>query len=39
MAREAQEWQADVVVVGSHGKGWWDRLVIGVEGEAGRGMR
>jgi nucleotide-binding universal stress UspA family protein len=25
----AIEWQADIVVVGSHGKGWVDRLLIG----------
>lgn len=25
----ALEWQADIVVVGSHGKGWVDRLLIG----------
>ena len=29
IAREAREWKADLVVVGSHGKGWWDRLMIG----------
>jgi nucleotide-binding universal stress UspA family protein len=26
---EAAAWRADVVVVGSHGKGWMDRLLIG----------
>jgi nucleotide-binding universal stress UspA family protein len=29
IAEEAAAWRADVVVVGSHGKGWVDRLVIG----------
>jgi nucleotide-binding universal stress UspA family protein len=26
---EAAEWEADLLVVGSHGKGWFDRLLIG----------
>ncbi len=29
IAEEAVAWRADVIVVGSHGKGWVDRLVIG----------
>lgn len=29
IAEEAAAWRADVIVVGSHGKGWIDRLVIG----------
>ena len=29
IAEEAAAWRADVIVVGSHGKGWVDRLVIG----------
>lgn len=29
IAEEAAAWQADVIVVGSHGKGWFDRFVIG----------
>jgi nucleotide-binding universal stress UspA family protein len=27
--REATEWQADLLVVGSHGKGWTERLLVG----------
>lgn len=29
IAEEATAWQADVTVIGSHGKGWIDRLLIG----------
>ena len=29
IAKEAAAWRAEVIVVGSHGKGWVDRLVIG----------
>lgn len=34
VADEAREWGADLVVVGSHGKGWADRLLIGSSTEA-----
>jgi nucleotide-binding universal stress UspA family protein len=29
IVQEAAAWRADVIVVGSHGKGWIDRLLIG----------
>ena len=29
LAKEVEEWDADVLVVGSHGKGWVDRLLVG----------
>jgi nucleotide-binding universal stress UspA family protein len=29
ITEEAAQWGADLVVVGSHGKGWLDRLLIG----------
>lgn len=29
IAEEATSWRADIIVVGSHGKGWIDRLLIG----------
>jgi nucleotide-binding universal stress UspA family protein len=34
IAQEAAAWRADVIVVGSHGKGWVDRLLIGSVTEA-----
>ncbi len=33
IARESSDWNADVVVVGSHGKGWVDRVIIGSTAE------
>jgi len=33
IAEEAADWQADLVVVGSHGAGWGDRLLIGSTAE------
>lgn len=29
IAEEASDWHADVVVTGSHGKGWVDRILVG----------
>jgi nucleotide-binding universal stress UspA family protein len=29
IAEHVQEWKADVLVIGSHGKGWVERLVLG----------
>ena len=29
VSEEAEQWNADVLVVGSHGKGWVDRLLVG----------
>jgi nucleotide-binding universal stress UspA family protein len=34
LAEEAAAWRADVIVVGSHGKNWVDRLLIGSVTEA-----
>ena len=34
IAAEAAAWSADVLVLGSHGKGWVDRLLIGSVAEA-----
>ena len=29
IAREAKTWEADLVVMGSHGKGWFERVLVG----------
>jgi nucleotide-binding universal stress UspA family protein len=29
IALEAGDWKPDVIVMGSHGRGWFDRLVVG----------
>lgn len=29
IAREAKAWNADLVVMGSHGKGWFERVLVG----------
>jgi nucleotide-binding universal stress UspA family protein len=34
IAAEATEWQADLVIMGSHGKGWIDRVLLGSLTEA-----
>lgn len=33
LAAEAEDWQADLLVVGSHRKGWVDRLLLGTVSE------
>lgn len=30
----AQEWQADLIIVGSHGRGFWGRMMIGSVSDA-----
>ncbi|MDH3494830.1 MAG: universal stress protein [Acidobacteriota bacterium] len=34
IVRDAEEWGADVIVVGSHGYGFWDRMLIGSVSDA-----
>jgi nucleotide-binding universal stress UspA family protein len=34
IVEEAEKWGADLIVVGSHGYGWWERILLGSVSQA-----